>query len=61
MDSKEEAQLTEDETKELWRLQRFYWNEAQRCEASKTHLAGCVMPGSAVETLLLQKCLTLLR
>jgi hypothetical protein len=24
--------LTDDEQKELWRLQRFYWKEAIRCE-----------------------------
>jgi hypothetical protein len=47
------SQLTEEETKELYRLQRFYWAEAKRCEEAKAHLAGCVMLGSAVETLLI--------
>ncbi len=41
--------LTEDEEKELWRLNRFYWQEAKRCEDTKAYLAGCVMLGSALE------------
>ena len=45
--------LTEDEEKELWRLQRFYWKEALRCEAAKAYLAGCVMLGAALETALI--------
>jgi hypothetical protein len=45
--------LTEDEEKELWRLQRYYWKEAQRCEEGKAYLAGCVMLGSALETILI--------
>jgi hypothetical protein len=45
--------LTEDEEKELWRLQRYYWKEAQRCEGAKAYLAGCVMLGSALETILI--------
>ena len=36
--------LTDEEEKELYRLSRFYWQEALRCE--KTRLAGCVMLGS---------------
>jgi hypothetical protein len=27
--------LTDEEEKELWRPQRFYWNEAIRCEDAK--------------------------
>jgi hypothetical protein len=42
--------LSEDEEKELYRLQRFYWREAIRCEKAK---AGCVTLGSALETLLI--------
>jgi len=45
--------LTDDEQKELLRLQRFYWKEALRCEAGKAYLAGCVMLGSALETVLM--------
>jgi hypothetical protein len=45
--------LTDDEEKELYRLSRFYWKEARRCEKAKAHLAGCVMLGSALETLLI--------
>src|SRR5580698_8935574 len=45
--------LTEDEEKELWRLNRFYWKEAQRCEEAKAYLAGCVMLGSALENILM--------
>lgn len=45
--------LSEDEEKELYRLQRLYWREALRCEEAKAYLAGCVMLGSALETLLI--------
>ena len=45
--------LTDDEEKELYRLQRLYWREALRCEESKAYLAGCAMLGSALETLLI--------
>ena len=45
--------LTEDEEKELWRLNRYYWKEAQRCEEAKAYLAGCVMLGSALENILM--------
>jgi len=44
--------LTEHEERELWRLYRFYWREAVRCEEAKAYLAGCVMLGSALEALL---------
>ncbi|HEY6347092.1 MAG TPA: hypothetical protein VIY49_36845 [Bryobacteraceae bacterium] len=44
--------LTENEEKELYRLKRLYWREVVRCEESKAYLAGCVMLGSALETLL---------
>jgi hypothetical protein len=44
---------TENQEKELWRLYRFYWKEAHRCEAAKAYLAGCVMLGSALENLLI--------
>lgn len=47
------ATLTEDEEKELYRLQRVYWREALRCEEAKAYLAGCAMLGSALETLLI--------
>ena len=43
--------LTEDEEKELYRLQRYYWQEAIRCEQSKAYLAGCIMLGSTLEAL----------
>jgi hypothetical protein len=45
--------LTDEEEKELNRLSRFYWQEALRCEKAKAQLAGCVMLGSALETLLI--------
>jgi len=45
--------LTDAEEKELHRLQRLYWQEALRCEEAKAYLAGCVMLGSALETLLI--------
>jgi hypothetical protein len=44
--------LTDEEQKEFWRLSRFYWKEALRCEEVKAHLAGAVMLGSALEALL---------
>jgi hypothetical protein len=47
------ATLTDQEEKEVLRLNRFYWQEALRCEKAKAHLAGCVMLGSAFETLLI--------
>lgn len=43
----------EEEEKELWRLYRFYFREARKCEKSKAFLAGCVMLGSALETILI--------
>lgn len=45
--------LTDEERRELWRLSRVYWKEALRCEEAKAYLAGCVMLGSALETLLI--------
>jgi hypothetical protein len=45
--------LTDEEEKEVLRLNRFYWQEALRCEKAKAHLAGCVMLGSAFENLLI--------
>jgi hypothetical protein len=45
--------LTEEEEKELWRLNRFYWKEAERCEEANAYLAGCVMLGSALENILI--------
>lgn len=47
------ANLTDEDEKELYRLQSFYWNEALRCEKANAHLAGCVMLGSALESLLI--------
>jgi hypothetical protein len=44
---------TEEGERELWRLYRFYGNEAQRCENAKAYLAGCLMLGSVLETLLI--------
>ena len=45
--------LNDDEERELWRLSRVYWREALRCENTKAFLAGAVMLGSALETLLI--------
>lgn len=45
--------LIDEEEKDFYRLSRFYWKEALRCEESKAYLAGCVMLGSALETLLI--------
>ena len=47
------TRLTDEEQKELTRLQLFYWKEAVRCEKAKAYLAGCVMLGSALEALLM--------
>ena len=38
----------DEEEKERFRLQRFYWKEAIRCQDAKAYLAGCVMLGSAL-------------
>jgi hypothetical protein len=45
--------LTDEEEKELNRLSRFYWHEALRCEKAQAYLAGSVMLGSALETVLI--------
>jgi hypothetical protein len=45
--------LTTAQEKELWRLSRFYWREAQRCDTAKGYLAGCAMLGSAIECALI--------
>ena len=45
--------LTKEEEKELYRLQNFYWKEAIRCEKSEAYLAGCIMLGSWLETMLI--------
>ena len=45
--------FTDTEEKEFYRLQRFYWREALRCEEAKAYLAGCVMLGSSLEALLM--------
>jgi hypothetical protein len=42
--------LSDDDSKELYRLSRFYWREARRCEKAGAYLAGCVVLGSALET-----------
>jgi hypothetical protein len=48
--------LTDEEQKELYRLSRFYWKEAQRCDKAQAYLAGSVMLGSALETRHLTWC-----
>lgn len=45
--------LTDDEERDLYRLDLVYRREARRCEGAKAHLAGCVMLGSALETALI--------
>ena len=45
--------LTNAQEKELWRLSRFYWREAGRCNTAKAYLAGCAMLGSAIECALI--------
>jgi len=45
--------LSDDEERELYRLSRLYWKEALRCEEAKAFLAGSVLLGSALETLLI--------
>lgn len=45
--------LTDDEEKELYRLQRLYWREALRCEKARGYLPGCIMLASALETILI--------
>jgi len=42
--------LSDDDAKELYRLSRFYWREARRCEKAGAYLAGCVVLGSALGT-----------
>lgn len=45
--------LTDEQERELSRLSRVYWREALRCEKAKAYLAGCIVLGSALETLLI--------
>jgi hypothetical protein len=45
--------LSEEQEKELYRLSRYYWKEALRCEESKAYLAGSIILGSALETMLM--------
>ena len=45
--------LTDEQELELSRLSRVYWQEALRCEKAKSYLAGCIMLGSARETILI--------
>lgn len=45
--------LDEHAERELYRLYKYYWREAERCQKAKAYLAGCVMLGSALETLLM--------
>ena len=44
--------LTEEEEKELYRLYRLYYREARKCENAGAYLAGCIILGSALETIL---------
>ena len=45
--------LDDHAEREFYRLYKYYWREAQRCQEAKAWLAGCVMLGSALETLLM--------
>jgi hypothetical protein len=47
------ATLSDEQERELYRLSPLYWREALRCEETKAYLAGSVMLGSALETLLI--------
>jgi len=44
--------LKEQDFNELLRLSHVYYREAIRCEDSKAYIAGCVMAGACLETLL---------
>lgn len=44
--------LTAEEEKELYRLYRLYYREARKCEEAGAYLAGCIILGSALETML---------
>jgi hypothetical protein len=48
-----ELTLTDDQHEELHRLLRFYHAESRRCRAAKAYLAGCVVAGAALETVLI--------
>jgi hypothetical protein len=45
--------LNDQEERELHRLSTFYRKEAMRCESAKAYLAGSVMLGSALESVLM--------
>jgi hypothetical protein len=46
------ATFGEGDAKELYRLSHLYWKEAKFCEKAGAYLAGCVMLGAALETML---------
>lgn len=46
-------ELSDEETKALWKVFRFNLREARRCESAKAFLAGSVMVGAALETILI--------
>jgi hypothetical protein len=45
---------SDDDSKELYRLSRFYWREVRLCEKAGAYLAGWVVLGSALEADLMQ-------
>jgi hypothetical protein len=45
--------VDENDERELLGLSMVYWREARKCEKAKAYLAGTVMLGSALETLLM--------
>jgi hypothetical protein len=50
------CELSEEQFKEVLRLQRLYHSEAERCMKAKSYLAGCVMIGAALEVGLIGMC-----
>ncbi len=45
--------LDEAQERELYRLWRYYWKEARRCEEAKAYLAGIAMAAATLEAMLM--------
>lgn len=43
----------DEQARELYRLRRYYWTEARRCEEAKAYLAGSAMAAAALEAMLM--------
>ena len=42
-------ELSESDTKELSRILKIYWKEANKCKENKLYLSGCIIIGAILE------------